>query len=211
LKLFLKVLSYIDRKRNLFMANNEFDDLKNNPEFMMDLANREEAAVKAKDIVGMYDVLDTSVMLDLSAERLNRIYSEILQYVFDRLADKLTKEEFFDISDQADLYTLRGIYEHGIERYSENDFKGAKEIFLILHYTANDERLSKAMMPHIAAAASQMKFDDFIDELVDTENPNDSETYGFFLTNFKPSVEGFMKEKADTLDAALKELETLKK
>jgi hypothetical protein len=134
-----------------------------------------------------------------------------LQTVFDRLADKLTKEEFFDLNDPQDLYTMRGIYEHGIERWSENDFKGAKEIFLILHHTANDETLSKAMMPHIAAAASQMSLDDFIDELVDTKNPNDSETYGFFLTNFKPAVEGFMKEKADTLDAALKELETLKK
>ena len=193
------------------MQQGEFEDLKNNPQFMLDLTNREEAAVKAKDIVGMYEVLDTAVMLDLSAERLNRIYTEILQTVFDRLADKLTKEEFFDINDQADLYTMRGIYEHGIERYSENDFKGAKEIFLILHHTANDETLSKAMMPHIAAAASQMKFDDFIDELVDVDNPNDSETYGFFLTNFKPSVEGFMKEKAEVLNNALKELETLKK
>jgi len=66
-------------------------------------------------------------------------------------------------------------------------------------------------MPHIAAAASQMKFDDFIDEFVDVDNPNDSETYGFFLTNFKPSIEGFMKEKAEVLNNALKELETLKK
>jgi len=193
------------------MQQNEFEDLKNNPQFMLDLTNREEAAVKAKDIVGMYEILDTAVMLDLSAERLNRIYTEILQTVFDRLADKLTKEEFFDINNKDDLYTMRGIYEHGIERYSDNDFKGAKEIFLILHHTANDEVLSKAMMPHIAAAASQMKFDDFIDEFVDVDNPNDSETYGFFLTNFKPSIEGFMKEKAEVLNNALKELETLKK
>ncbi|SFP76892.1 hypothetical protein [Hydrogenimonas thermophila] len=193
------------------MQQNEFEDLKNNPQFMLDLTNREEAAVKAKDIVGMYEILDTAVMLDLSAERLNRIYTEILQTVFDRLADKLTKEEFFDINNKDDLYTMRGIYEHGIERYSDNDFKGAKEIFLILHHTANDEVLSKAMMPHIAAAASQMKFDDFIDEFVDVDNPNNSETYGFFLTNFKPSIEGFMKEKAEVLNNALKELETLKK
>jgi len=193
------------------MNPDEFADLKNNPEFMMELANREEAAVKAKDVQKMYEVLDTSVMLDLSAERLNRIYTEILQTVFDRLADKLTKEEFFDISDLQDLYTLRGIYEHGIERWSEDDFKGAKEIFLILHHTAADETLSEAMMPHIAAAASQMKLDDFIDELVDTQNPNDSETYGFFLTNFRPSVSGFMAEKKEVLDNALKELETLKK
>jgi len=193
------------------MQQNEFEDLKNNPQFMLDLTNREEAAVKAKDIVGMYEILDTAVMLDLSAERLNRIYTEILQTVFDRLADKLTKEEFFDINNKTDLYTMRGIYEHVIERYSENDFKGAKEIFLILHHTANDEVLSQAMMPHITAAASKMKFDDFIDELVDVDNPNDSETYGFFLTNFKPSIEGFMKEKADVLNNALKELETLKK
>ncbi len=193
------------------MQTGEFEDLKKNPEFMMELANKEEKAVKAKDIVGMYDVLDTSVMLDLSSERLDRIYTEILQTVFDRLAEKLSAQEFFDIGDKRDLYTMRGIYEHGIERYSDNDFKGAKEIFLILHHTANDETISKAMMPHIAAAASQMKFDDFIDELVDVDNPNQSETYGFFLTNFKPSVEGFMKEKSEVLQGALNELETLKK
>ncbi len=193
------------------MTPEDFSDLKNNPEFMMQLKNKEDEAVKAKNVQGMYEVLDTSVMLDLSSERLDRIYTEILQTVFDRLADKLSKEEFFDINDPEELYTLRGIYEHGIERWSEDDFKGAKEIFLILHYTANDELLSQAMMPHIAAAASQMKLDDFIDELVDTKNPNDHEIYSFFLTNFKSSVEGFMKEKAGVLEAALGELENLKK
>ncbi|WP_457594246.1 hypothetical protein [Hydrogenimonas sp.] len=193
------------------MQKSEFEDLKNNPQFMLDLGQREEAAVKAKDVAGMYEVLDTAVMLDLPAERLNRLYTEILQTVFDRLADKLTAESFFDVSKREDLYTLRGIYEHGIERYSENDFKGAKEIFLILHHTAGDETISAAMMPHIAAAASKMPFDDFIEELVDVENPNESETYGFFLTNFKPSAEGFMQEKAEVLESALKELETLKK
>ncbi len=193
------------------MQKSEFEDLKNNPQFMLDLGQREEAAVKAKDVAAMYEVLDTAVMLDLSAERLNRLYTEILQTVFDRLAEKLTAESFFDVAKREDLFTLRGIYEHGIERYSENDFKGAKEIFLIIHHTAADETISRAMMPHIAAAASKMPLDDFIDELVDVENPNESETYGFFLTNFKPSVEGFMKEKAEVLENALKELETLKK
>ncbi|WP_456401481.1 hypothetical protein [Hydrogenimonas sp.] len=193
------------------MQKSEFEDLKNNPQFMLDLGQREEAAVKAKDVAAMYEILDTAVMLDLPAERLNRIYTEILQTVFDRLAEKLTSESFFDLSDRQDLFTLRGIYEHGIERYSENDFKGAKEIFLIIHHTAADETLSRAMMPHIAAAASRMPLDDFIDELVDVDNPNESETYGFFLTNFRPAVEGFMQEKAETLENALKELETLKK
>ena len=192
------------------MTTNEFEDLKNNPEFMMELKNKEEAAIKAKDVAAMYEVLDTAVMLNLSAERLDRIYTEILQTVFDRLAEKLSAQEFFDLRDRTDLFTLRGIYEHGIERYSDNDFKGAKEIFLILHHTAADETISKAMMPHIAAAASRMSLDDFIDELVDTEHPNESETYGFFLTNFKPAVEGFMQEKAQVLQEALKELETLK-
>jgi len=190
--------------------SNEFADLKNNPEFMMQLKLKEDEAVKAKRVQGMYEVLDTSVMLDLGGERLDRIYTEILQTVFDRLASKLESQSFFDLHNPEDLYTLRGIYEHGIERWSENDFKGAKEIFLILHHIAADETLSQAMMPHIAAAASQMKLDDFIDELVDTKNPNDSEIYGFFLTNFKPAVEGFMKEKADVLETALKELESLK-
>ena len=77
------------------MQQNEFEDLKNNPQFMLDLTNKEEEAVKAKDIVGMYEVLDTAVMLDLSAKRLSRIYTEILQTVLDRLASKLAKQEFF--------------------------------------------------------------------------------------------------------------------
>ncbi len=193
------------------MQSSEFEELKKNPQFMLDLADREERAVKNGDIVAMYEILDTVVMLDLSAERLNRIYTEILQRVFDRLAEKLSHKEFFDISVEEDLYTLRGIYEHGIERYSENDFKGAKEIFLIIHHVANDRVLSEVMMPHIAAAASKMALDDFIEELVDTDNPSGGERYGFFLTGFKPAVEGFMREKAEVLRNALKELETMKK
>jgi len=34
---------------------------------MLDLTQREEAAVKAKDIAGMYEVLDTAVMLETEA------------------------------------------------------------------------------------------------------------------------------------------------
>ena len=192
------------------MEKSELEALKQDPSFKMQLANREEEAVKAKDVAGMYEVLDAAVALDLGAERLDRIYTTILETVFDRLADKLSRQEFFDLSDREDLFTVRGIYEHGIERYSDNDFKGAKEIFLVLHHIANDETLSEAMMPHIAAAAAKMPFDDFIDELVDTQNSNDNETYAYFLTNFKPSVEGFMKEKKEVLDEALAELEKLK-
>ena len=193
------------------MDRNEFADLKNNPEFMMQLRNKEDEAVKQKDVQGMYEVLDTAVMLDLGAERLDRLYTEILQTAFDRLGQKLTDRTFFDIASDEDLYTMRGIYEHGIERWSENDFKGAKEIFLILHYLADDATISEAMMPHIAASASQTSLDDFIDELVDTERPNDHERYSFFLTNFKPSVEGFLQEKAQALEEALAELDNLKK
>ena len=193
------------------MNPEEFQQLKNDPSFMMDLSNREEAAVKAKDVAGMYEVLDIAVVLDLGAERLDRLYTAILETVFDRLSDHLANERFFDVNDKQDLYTLRGIYEHGIERWSENDFKGAKEIFLVLHHIADDETISEAMMPHIAAAASQTSLDDFIDEVVDTQNPNESETYGFFLTNFKPSVEGFLAEKREALENALAELEKLKK
>ncbi|WP_457597549.1 hypothetical protein [Hydrogenimonas sp.] len=193
------------------MTPDELARLKEDPTFMMELATREEEAVKAKDVQKMYEVLDAAVALDLGAQRLDRLYTEILQTVFDRLAQKLADESFFDIQNPQDLYTLRGIYEHGIVRWSEGDFKGAKEIFLILHHAGNDQTLSEAMMPHIAAAASQTSLDDFIDELVDVENPNESETYAFFLTNFRPSVAGFMEEKREVLEKALTELETLKK
>jgi len=33
----------------------------------------------------------------------------------------------FNLSDSEDLATVRAIYEHGIQRYSERDLKGSKE------------------------------------------------------------------------------------
>ena len=83
-----------------------------------------------------------------------------------------------------ELATARAIYEHGIQRYSENDKKGAKEIFLVLHHTMQTEELKEAMMIHACAVMAGHSFDDFIQNLVDTSGVDESDPTAFFFQTF---------------------------
>jgi len=49
------------------------------------------------------------------------------------------------------LAEAKAIYYSGIQRYSENDKKSAKEIFLVLNYVLDHAELKDAMMVHAAA------------------------------------------------------------
>ena len=97
---------------------------------------------------------------------------------------KLSTGKSFDMNDTEDIATARAIYEHGIQRYSENDKKGAKEIFLVLNYTIDHADLKDAMMVHAAAVMAGKSFEDFIENLVDVEGVDEHDPLAFFIQTF---------------------------
>ncbi len=183
----------------------DIEKLKNDKEFLAELERTKEEALKAKDIVKMYDVLDTMLALDMEGEDIDALYEEILRTAFDRLAAMLTDGEKFDFSKEYDEYVARAVYEHALERWDRRDFKGAKELFLILSFLV-PEKFQEAMFIPMVAAAKQMELDRFLDEFVDKEA---IEEESFFLDRFTPEAKKFIEKNRKLIEEELKNVEKL--
>ncbi|MDQ1325671.1 MAG: hypothetical protein QG564_795, partial [Campylobacterota bacterium] len=144
-------------------------------------------------------------------EEVNEIFTFIVNTAFDKLAENLSTQKAFDMSDTEDLATARAIYEHGIQRYSENDKKGAKEIFLILHHTIDHQALKDAMMVHTAAVMAGHSFDDFIENLVDVDAVDVQDPLAFFIQTFTQPTDVLLAMFAKYVQKAKEELKVLAK
>ena len=160
------------------------EELKKDPEFLANIKRLEVECKEEQSIVKGYQLLDAQLIIEAPEDEINEIFTFIVNNAFDRLAQKLTDSQDFNMSNAEDLATARAIYEHGIQRYSENDKKGAKEIFLVLHYTIDNHDLKDAMMVHAAAVMAGHSFEEFIDNLVDVEGVDENDPLAFFIQTF---------------------------
>jgi len=162
----------------------DLEALKKDPEFQENLKLLEQEMKAERSIAKGYQLLDAKLLMEAEQEAINEIFTFIVNEAFDRLAQMLSEEQKFDMSDPEQWATARAIYEHGIQRYSENDLKGAKEIFLILYHTITEEELRDAMMIHAAAVMAGHDFDSFIENLADVKSINPNDATAFFITSF---------------------------
>lgn len=160
------------------------EELKKDPEFLANIKRLEEECKTEQSIAKGYQLLDAQLIIEAPEDEINEIFTFIVNNAFDRLAEKLSSSQNFDMNDTEDLATARAIYEHGIQRYSENDKKGAKEIFLVLHYTIENDELKDAMMIHAAVVMAGNTFEDFIENLVDVESVDPNDPLAFFIQTF---------------------------
>lgn len=160
------------------------EELKKDPEFLANIKRLEVECKEEQSIAKGYQLLDAQLIIEASEDEINEIFTFIVNNAFDRLAQKLTDSQDFNMNNAEDLATARAIYEHGIQRYSENDKKGAKEIFLVLHYTIDNHDLKDAMMVHAAAVMAGHSFEEFIDNLVDVEGVDENDPLAFFIQTF---------------------------
>jgi hypothetical protein len=160
------------------------EELKKDPEFLENIKRLEEECKEEQSIAKGYQLLDAQLIIEAPEDDINEIFTFIVNNAFDRLAQKLTDSKYFDMNDKEDIATARAIYEHGIQRYSENDKKGAKEIFLVLNYTIAHDELKDAMMVHAAAVMAGHSFEDFIENLVDVEGVDANDPLAFFIQTF---------------------------
>lgn len=160
------------------------EELKQDPEFLANIKRLEVECKEEQSIAKGYQLLDAQLIIEAPEEEINEIFTFIVNNAFDTLAQKLTDAKKFDMSDTEDLATARAIYEHAIQRYSENDIKGAKEIFLVLHYTIDHAELQDAMMIHACAVMAGHSFEHFIENLVDVEGVDEQDPLAFFIQTF---------------------------
>jgi hypothetical protein len=185
------------------------EELKKDPEFLANIQRLEQECKEEQSIAKGYQLLDAQLIIEAPEDEINEIFTFIVNSAFDRLAQKLTDSKFFDMYDPEDLATARAIYEHGIQRYSENDKKGAKEIFLVLNYTIDNDDLKDAMMIHAAAVIAGHSFEDFIENLVDVSGVDEHDPLAFFIQTFTQPTDILLNMFAKQVKKGKEELKVL--
>jgi len=162
----------------------DIEALKKDPEFLDNMKELEAEMHSEQSIAKGYNLLDAKLAIGDDEDAINDVFTFIVNTAFDKLSERLTQYRGFDLTSVEDFATARAIYEHAIQRYSENDKKGAKEMFLVLHHTLSDDELKEAMMIHACAVMAGHTFEEFIENLSDTENMDPNDPRSVFVTTF---------------------------
>lgn len=162
----------------------DIEALKKDEGFLENLKKIEDEMKSEKSIDKGYKLLGSKLAIEAPEDEINDIFTFIVNIAFDRLAEYLTEHKKFNMDNPEELATARAIYEHGIQRYSENDKKGSKEIFLVLHHTINDDELKDSMMIHACAVMAGHSLDDFLEKLADTSTIDENSPTAFFIQEF---------------------------
>ncbi len=190
------------------MTQDEMIKASSDPEFLKYLEIREKEVLSTKDISGLYEVLDMLLILDLQDDRINKIYETILMVAFDNIELKLKNNIKLTV-DGDDLYYIRAFYEHSIEKWSRDDFKGAKELFFILTQIVEDELLLNAITVKMLACDDKEDMEKFYDEKVEHQQTARDEKYGYFLLDFKFDINKYLDDNSDRLIKIYEELKPL--
>ena len=190
------------------MTQEEIIKASTDPEFLGYLEVREKDVLKSKNISGLYEVLDSLLILDLQEERINKIYETILIVAFDSIEKKLKEKSKLTL-DNDDLYYIRAFYEHSIEKWSRDDYKGAKELFFILSQIIEDETLLSAINIKLLACNAKEDMELFYDEKIQHEQEEREEKYAYFLLDFKFDTKAYLVENTKTLEKIYEELKPL--
>jgi len=185
------------------------EELKKDPQFLDNIKRLEKECKEEQSISKAYQLLDAQLIIEAPEDDINEIFTFIVNTAFDRLAEKLSTSQSFDMNEAEDIATARAMYEHAIERYSENDIKGAKEIFLVLHYSIDHAELKDAMMVHACAVMAGHKFEDFIENLVDVEGVNENDPLAFFIQTFTQPTDILLTMFAKYVKLGKEELKVL--
>lgn len=177
------------------------EELKQNSDFLDFLKTLELEMKQESSIAKGYQLLDAKIVMGDNEEEINDIFSFLVSTSFDKLGDKLANNLKFDINNSEDLFTARAMYEHAIQLYSEDDKKGAKELFLALTHTISDNDLSQSMLIHTAIVMAGYSFDDFIDNLVDSSIQTMDDT-SYFIQDFTQSNDAMMITLAEHIEEA---------
>ena len=179
-----------------------------NPDFLKYLEEARVNSMNAQDIGLMYETLDSMLVLDLDEENINKLYEQILKTSFEQVEKILNKHQKLSLEGDNLLY-VRALYEHAIQKWSYDNFDGAKDLIFVLANIIQDEELEKALNILIVFLSSKIQLDDFYDTKVDLEGIVDDEKYGYFIMKFNFDNQEFLNENRDILEKEYKNLKHL--
>ena len=190
------------------MDKEELFQARTNPDFLKYLEEARVNSMKAEEIGLMYETLDSMLVLDLDEEKVNKLYEQILKTSFNNVEKILSDHGKLNLEGDNLLY-VRALYEHAIEKWSYDNFDGAKDLVFVLANIVDDESLVKSLNILIVFLSSNIALDDFYDTKVDLEADVEDEKYGYFITNFNFDNDEFLKESKDILETQYKNLKHL--
>ena len=190
------------------MDKEQLFEARTNPDFLKYLEEASINSMKAEDIGLMYETLDSMLVLDLDEEKVNKLYEQILKTSFNNVEKILSKHEKLNLEGDNLLY-VRALYEHAIEKWSYDNFDGAKDLIFVLANIVDDVALVKSLNILIVFLSSNIALDDFYDTKVDLETDVEDEKYGYFITIFRFDNDEFLNENKDILDTQYKNLKHL--
>ncbi len=188
------------------MDKEQLQEARTNPDFLKYLEETRVEAIATKNISALYEVLDSFLVLDLDEEKVNDVYQHILQISFENVEKIVNQNRKLKLEND-DLFYVRAFYEHAVEKWSYENFKGAKELIFVLSNIVEDETLCKALQVHIIALSNAIDLDSFYGKEVDLNITDEDEKYGYFITNFNYDKQEYLEKNKDTLQ---KEYENLK-
>ncbi len=190
------------------MDKEELQEARTNPEFLDYLEKTRINAIAARDISALYEVLDSMLILDLDEEKINSVYQTILETSFEKVEIIVNNNQKLTLDDDH-MYYIRALYEHGIEKWSYDNFDGAKDLLFVLSNIIEDEILVDSLQVHIIALANKTKLDDFYENEVDLNSCNSEEKYGYFITSFNKEVKSYLEENKTLLKEEYENLKHL--
>ena len=190
------------------MNQEELNQARVNPEFLSYLDEKEIEVMESKSISGLYEVLDTLLVLDLDEQRIHKVYEEILKVSFDQIETRLKDEKKLSL-DTEDIYFIRSFYEHAIEKWSLENYNGAKELFFILTQIVEDEKLVDSIAIHLLNCAKNIDMDTFYDKDVLHMEKVEEEKYGYFILDYKFDIKEYLDNNSKLLEEQYNSLKHL--
>jgi len=184
--------------------------LKGDSEFLENLKQLEKEVETSDSLAKIYQLLDVYLALQENEERINELFQKVVDKSFEIVAQKIEQGEELNLSNPDEWAAARGIYEHAISLYSENQTKSAQELFLALYHLINDFEVKDAMMVHAAAIGSGYSFDDFMNKLTKIDDSDFSDPKAVFITNFSQPVDILLEMMGDEVKKLNERLEKLK-
>jgi hypothetical protein len=191
--------------------NIDIEALKSDSEFLENLKNLEQEVKDTDSLAKIYQLLDVYLALQENEARVNELFQRVVDKSFETISKKIESSGTLDMGNPEDWAAARGIYEHAISLYSENQTKSAQELFLALHYTISDFEIKDAMMVHAAAIGSDYGFDDFMNKLTKIDDSDFGDPKAVFVTNFVQPVDILLEMFKEEVAKLNKRLDKLKK
>ena len=182
------------------MTKEELNEARTNPNFLKYLDETLQYSIKEKDIQGLYQVLDSYLILDLDKSKIDQIYKNILLVSQEKIQNKLDKSEILNLNEQNELFYIRAFYEYGIEKYSYSNLIKAQEIFFILIHLTNDNTFIQSLKIHLIVCELEISLEEFTKKYVKNKIETQDPIYSYFIIEYTINKEEFINKHKNLLN-----------